>query len=298
MKIIHYLLRELKNLWEFYLIPLLVLFLPRSIYFPIFKFICASTALYNKYCNGSYVPARQVLENVVDEKTWRTHVKLLYLTDIADFWLARYRPKKMLKMLNRDGQWSQKQNFMALSPHWGPGYVSLLDLKICDMKPYFVYTEPQVDFVFQSFMERLYRKARTKHLDRMSGSVAITTGGGFRKIKQTLSDGGVPIILFDAPQFDKETQYYLKVFDRTYKVASGFIHLICQHKTPFHLYYVMMDFDTGIKTLCVKPLKSTESQAVLMDELSNFFEQLLLKSPEQWYFWRQSHGLLMEQTNE
>lgn len=234
------------------------------------------------------------MDDMIDEKTWRTHVKLLYLIDIADFWLARLRPKKMLKSLIREGHWNREKNFMALSPHWGPGYVSLLDLKTNDMMPYFVYSEPQVDFVFQSFIERLYRKARTTHLNHLSGSVAITTGGGFNKIKQTLSNGGIPIILFDAPQFEKNTQYYLKVLDKKYKIASGFVHLICQHKTPFHLYYVMIDFDTGIKTLHVKPLKNMDSEEALIGALSDFFEQLLLKSPEQWYFWRQSQGLLME----
>lgn len=298
LKYLKYMLREFKNVFEFYLIPFLAVIFPNKIFYPIFKFVCRYTFLYNKYSQNSYSEAKKVIKVSQEKKTWDTHVKLLFLIDITDFWLARFRPKKMLKLLNRSGNWHTDNGHMAMSLHWGSGYITLLDLKQHNLDPYFVYSETPVEFKFQSFIERQYRKARTKHINNISGSMAIATGGGYDRIKNIVSNDGVPILLFDAPQYNKETHYQLTVFNQKYNIAKGFVRLICTEKINYQLYSVKLNYASGSREISIKQLNNTQSEENLIKELSLFFEELLTSSPEQWFFWRQSSGLFMENSNE
>jgi lauroyl/myristoyl acyltransferase len=294
MKILKYLLRELKNLFEFYLIPWLVVVLPHGVYYPIFKFICRYTFFYGKYSGGSYDIAHEFLRKEHHEKLWNRNVKLLYLVDISDYWLAKIRPKKMLKSLTRQGEWYNDKGHLALSLHWGSGYITLVDLKKYKFEPYFVFAEPQVAFKYQSLIEKIYRNARTRHINHISGSMAITTGGGYNKILQIVANKGIPVILYDAPQFDKESEYFLTVFGKKYKVASGFISLICKEKIKYQLFSVKCDFNTGERLIDIQQINQSDSVENLLGKLSKFFEELLLQSPEQWFFWRQSPNLFEE----
>ena len=204
----------------------------------------------------------------------------------------------MLKLLNRSGNWHTDNGHMAMSLHWGSGYITLLDLKQHNLDPYFVYSETPVEFKFQSFIERQYRKARTKHINNISGSMAIATGGGYDRIKNIVSNDGVPILLFDAPQYNKETHYQLTVFNQKYNIAKGFVRLICTEKINYQLYSVKLNYASGSREISIKQLNNTQSEENLIKELSLFFEELLTSSPEQWFFWRQSSGLFMENSNE
>jgi len=297
MKYFYYFFREIKNTFEFYLIPFAALILPHRVYFLLFKFICKYTSFYRKYAHDSYLAAESVLKHNKKKKTWDCHVKLLYLTDITDFWLAKYRPKKLLKLLKHDGNWMTSQGHLALSIHYGAGYVTLLDLKQHNLTPYFVFSIPQVDFKFQSKVENFYRKARIKHINSISGSMAISTGGGYDKVKTVVKNNGVPIILFDAPQINKKTQYNLYVFGKKYKVASGFVSLICKEKINYQLYNVKLNFDTGTRNIKINTIKSTEDEIELLSELSKYFENIITESPEQWFFWRQSSNLFIHTTS-
>lgn len=300
LKILKYITREFKNLFEFYLFPFLALMLPHKIYYPFFKYICKNTFFYNTYSDGSYKSAQNILEVNCNENTWERNVKLLYLTDITDYWLAKYRPKKLMSELIKKGNWFSKPGYIVLGMHWGAGYNVLVDLKLHSINPFFVFNEPLVSFKFQSFIEKQYRKARVKHIHKISGSIAITTGGGYSKIKNILDSQGVPIILYDAPQFDRDTDFSLIVFNKKYKVASGFINLICKESYKFQLYSSQINFDSGERLLTINPIGKIKSKKQLIILLSEYFEKLLISSPEQWYFWRQSCDLfeLLESKNQ
>jgi len=298
LKYLYFVLREIKNIFEFFLVPILAVFLLNKIYFSIFKFICKYTSLYNKYSINSYSQAMKFLTVTKDKKTWDSHVKLLYLIDITDFWLAKLRPNKMLKLLIKNGNWHTDFGHMALSLHWGSGYITLLDLRKHNLQPCFVYSEDPVDFKYQSFVERYYRKIRTKHINDISGSMAISTGGGYKKIMNTVKSGGVPILLYDAPQFNKQTDYQLNVFEKKYSIAKGFVKLICTENINYQLYSVKLNFQNGNREMAIKELKNTQSPEELITELSNYFEELLKSSPEQWFFWRQCSSLFLDYANE
>ena len=294
MKYLHYFLREAKNTFEFYLIPLLAVIFPRTIYFAIHKFICRYTLFYKKYAHDSYTAATKIMTISLDKKTWETQVKLLYLTDITDLWLAKFRPKKMLRLLVHAGSWKTDSGHLALGLHFGVGYVALLDLNNNNLKPYFVLDVSPVDFKYQSLIENFYRKARIKHVNSISGGMAIAKGGGHQRVKNCAKNKSIPIILYDAPQLDRETKYKLRVFNKDYSIASGFINLICKEKIAYQLYNVTLDYKTGLRKITINPLKTTENKTELISELSNYFEKVLKNDPQQWYFWRQSQNIFKD----
>ena len=290
--------REIKNLFEFYIIPLLVVILPHKVSFYIYKLICRYTFFYNKYSNGSLHNAEKFLNRKFAKALWIRNVKLLFLYDIADYWLATLRPNKMKKLNIFKGEWANNNNLLLLGLHYGPGYVMLMDLKEKKYSPHFVFVVPEVSYKYQSFIEDKYRKARVKHLNNISGGSTITTGGGYQLILDTVANKGTPIILYDAPKYETKTKYCLQVFGKKYPVASGFINLICKEGIDFQLYNVQLDFETGMRKITISDLKSYDSEEKLLEELSSYFEKVIQSSPEQWFFWRQSSALFQELDNE
>jgi len=298
MKIFKYLIRELKNLFEFYLIPWLVVMLPHRVYYPIFKFICRYTFFYSVYSKGSYQYAIKYIPNCHTPKIWERNVRLLYLIDISDSWLAWLRPQKARNIQTKVGEWKSETGFLALSVHWGAGFLSLPDIQRSGFNPFFVFSGEPIKFEYQGIMEKYYRKIRRYYVNKISGSVAIPTGGGYQIIKDQVSQKGVPVILFDAPKDEENAKNFLMVFNYKYNIASGFINLICKENIPYQLFSVLLDFKSGKRKLRINNLKNVDSEQELIQELSIFFEILLTESPEHWFFWRQSSALFIEKNQE
>lgn len=291
LKPIKYLVREVINTFEFFLIPFLSLLLPYKFYFPIYKFICRKTFFYKKYS-----PKLGNLQSglLLNQSTWLVNTKLLHLIDISDFWLFWIRPKKAMRQLNVVGKWERKGGFIALGMHWGTGFGSMLHLKKNSLSPYFVFNNDFGSIKYLSFTEKAYRRMRRKYYQKITTDVVLTTGGGYQKIQDVLNARNVPILLFDAPRVGLNSKYFLNVFDRRYYLASGFINLICEEGVPYQLYKVRFDFDTGKKTIIIEPLKHKNNTSDLLDELGDYFEANIKESPESWYFWKQSKELLIE----
>ncbi|MCF6299904.1 MAG: hypothetical protein L3J52_02125 [Proteobacteria bacterium] len=298
MNLFKYFFREIKNVFEFYLIPIVVVIFPHKIYYSFFKFICSYTFFYSVYSKDSYECAIDKLDQVNNQKTWTRNVRLLYLMDIADSWLAWLRPKKSSRILVKEANWKKDSGFIALSAHWGTGFISLVDLKNSNHNPFFVFSADPVSFKDQGLVEKIYRKIRRRYVNKISGSTAIPTGGSYKNIKNKLESNGVPVILFDAPKYARATKFSLKILNYKYNVSSGFINLICQEKIPYQLFSVKLDFDTGIRKLRIDNAINTTSEQRLINELSSFLDLLITESPEHWYFWRQSNKLFIEETNK
>jgi len=288
LKIIKYLIREVKNFFEYFLIPLLVVILPQRIYYPIFRFVCAYTFFYRAYSAGTHENAAEIIETINRPQRWNRNVRLLHLIDISDLWLDWLRPKKSKKLLKKNGEWESDKGFLALSTHWGSGFNALLDMRGSGINPFFVFSDSKVSFADQSFGELMYRKLRKNYFKKISGSVAIPTGGSYQMIKQEVSKAGAPVILVDAPKDKEHSRYSLDVLGHDFHIASGFIKLVCTEGIPFQLFFVQLDFETGEKCLTISDLKYESSKQQLNKDLSEFLQKLLINSPENWFFWQQS----------
>jgi len=295
MNFIKYFFREIKNIFEFYLIPVMVVVLPHKIYYSFFKFICSHTFFYSTYSKGSYEFAADKIHKINTQRIWVRNIRLIYLMDIADSWLAWLRPKKTNNILIKDGDWKSGHGFIALSAHWGAGFVSLVDLKNSNHSPSFVFSAASVSFKDQGVAEKIYRKIRRRYVNKISGNAAISTGGSYKSIKNRVKNSGVPVILFDAPKYAKGTKFSLKVLKHKYNVSSGFINLICQEKIPYQLFSVILNFDTGIRKLRIDNTVNATSEQPLINELSVFLNTLITESPEHWFFWRQSSTLFIKE---
>ena len=289
MKTLYYIAREIKKFCEFFLIPFLVVLLPHRIYYPIFKFICQYTFFYAMYTDKSYTNAKFFVKKINSEPIWNRNVKLLNLVDIADMWLAWLRPKKAQNLLHKNGSWSLDESFIALSSHWGTGFTSLAHLNQSGLEPFFVFAKHDVDFKYQSMVERHYRKLRHTYFNKISGSIAIPTGQAYSIIKKKVEEHGVPVILFDAARSKKGAKYALNIFGCYYYISSGFINLICKEGIPYQLFAVHMDFDSGVKNLTINPIKKQRSEQELLNELSTLLNALINQSPELWFFWNQAN---------
>ncbi len=289
LKAFRYLLRELKNLFEFFVFPILVVIFPHKIYYPIFRFICRYTFFYSVYSRGTYNNASNFTNQHIPKFQWEQNVRLLHLVDIADLWLFWLRPKKANKLFSVSGKWNSQNGFIALGTHWGTGFPALVTINQYNKKPFFVYSQTKVPFSDRGFIESKYRKLRHNYIDKISGSLAITVGKSYDSIKQKVSEGDVPVLLFDAPKDKNKAKQFLKVGEHNYPIASGFVNLICQEKLPFQLYSVSLDFKSGKRHLAINELIVSIEQNQLIKKLGEILSELITKSPEQWFFWRQSN---------
>lgn len=298
LKVFYYIAREIKSLFEFYLIPFLVVVLPHKIYYPFFRFICLRTFFYNTYEEGSFSLAKKYIPSINSNNLWKRNVKLLYLMDIADLWLVWLRPLKAKKLMITKGQWIKDKGFIALSSHWGTGFNSLYHLKMTGHKPYFVFLKNSVPFKQQSFAEKVYREIRRKYVNEVSGDRAISTGSAYENIRNKVLNNCVPVILLDAPKNKHESKYSLHLFKHEFPIASGYINLICEEKIPFQLYSMALDFNTGLRHLIINKVEDIHEETNLLTHLSQHLERLIIQSPEQWFFWRQSHEFLIKQIQQ
>ncbi len=298
LKAFYYIAREIKKFCEFFLIPFLVVLLPHRVYYPIFKLICRHSFFYAMYTDKSYINAQRYLNQTNPEVIWNRNVKLLNLVDIADMWLAWLRPQKARKLLHKNGSWSKNESFIALSSHWGTGFTSLAHLNESGLKPFFVFAKQEVEFKYQSIVERYYRKLRHKYFDKISGSIAIPTGKAYQMIKKKVEEHGIPVILFDATRPKKQAKYSLKIVGCDYYISSGFIKLICKENIPYQLFAVHMDFDTGVRNLTINSIKRQDSEQELVHELSKTLNDCINQSPELWFFWNQANQFFYRSNKE
>ena len=271
---------------------MLVVILPHKIYYPIFRFTCKHTLFYSVFSNGTYKNALEYNKKITSETQWNRNVKLLHLIDIADLWLFWLRPKKANKLYSIVGKWDCSSGFIALGTHWGTGFPALHAINKCNRRPFFVYSQKKVPFADRGFIESRYRKLRHKYIDKISGSSAITIGNSYEQIKKKVLSGNVPVILFDAPKDRNTAKYFLSIQGYDLPIASGFVNLICQEKIPFQIYDVCLDFKSGKRQLNIQDRIATISEDDLIDKLGQTLSNYLNKSPEQWFFWRQSTMML------
>ncbi len=298
-KAIKYTLREGRDLVVFFLLPALSVVLPWSWYYALMQRVLRLHVFFHRVAVRAWDNAVAHIEPDLPQSEWVFQYKLLIMLDVTDYWLLRFRKRRALQLIEHEnaGFSTAQRGQLALSMHWGTGLLALYAMKQAGLQPQFVYAEYNPGFAHQGFLERRYRRMRTRLFDWLSGTQAITTGGGFARIRAGVAAGCTPVILFDAPKAG-ETEYCLQQGDLSMAVASGVFTLLCDQNLDGFLFDMDFDVHTGRRPLRVGATLPKADPQALQEALQAVFFERVLQHSARWYFWSTGIRLLREDSTD
>jgi hypothetical protein len=285
----YYVLRELRDLVEFLLLPGLAVLLPWSWSFRIFRRVAHWNWPYRRYCRGAYEQASRFLD-IADPAEWRQRHRLLWLLDAAEYYVTRFRPGTYMRAdrFEVTGEWPEQGHFIAIGLHWGLGGLMFRDLHNKGHLPTLIFKRNVLAFPEQSRVENLYRRWRPRQYAKIGGGEPVSTGGGYRKILQLLDERGVPVIVFDAPPEHSSKPVTATVLDRPAKLRSGAIRILAESDVNYVKYRLGYDFASGRRRLEIYSPVNIDDPREIAADLANFLDSTLKLDSTQWYLWRQA----------
>jgi hypothetical protein len=285
----YYVLRELRDVVEFVLLPGLALVLPWYWSFRIFRRVARWNWLYRRYCRGAYEQASRFMD-IPDPQQWQQRHRLLWLMDAAEYYVMRFRPRAFMRpdRFRVVGDWPKQGHFIAVGLHWGLGGLLFKDLNSKGHSPRLIFKRNVLGFSQQSRVENLYRRWRPRQYARIGGGEPISTGGGFRKIVQMLDDKDVLIIVYDAPLEPNSRPVTVNVLGRPAKFRSGVIRILADSDVDYVKYRLGYDFQDGCRTLEISSPVNVHDQQAIAEDLADYLDATLRHDSTQWYLWRQA----------
>lgn len=283
----YYVLREGRDLVEYVLLPGLTVILPWSWSFRIFRRIARWDWLHRRYCRGAYEQASRYVD-IPDPKQWQQRYRLLWLLDASELHIARFRPKAFMRPDRFEvvGKWPEQGDFVAMGLHWGPGGLIFRELNRNGFLPRVVFRRNVLGFREQSLVENLYRRWRPRQYAKIGGGEPISTGGGFRAIKQILDEKDVLIIFFDVPPEPTSKPVAVDMMGHPAHLRSGVIRLVARPGVSYVKYRIGYNLQNGRRRLEIfPPVNSTDEQEVALD-LASFLDSCIEIDSAQWSLWR------------
>lgn len=224
---------------------------------------------------------------VPDEHWARRHV-LSAALDRCDGWrLVRDEAADLIDGLDVVGQWPQKP-FIALGTHWGAGLPTLAHLKQCGLGPKFVYRE-EPPTVFRSWAERWAQAVHLKALEKCGG--AITLGGAYAQIIDSLNANATPVILVDAPADGRPTLTG-RSGSFTLNVRLGLLNMLCRERLRFVFYRCGFDPKNGRRQLFIGSEHVEDDPQIIADQAADHLAKAFALDSAQWRLWVVGASLL------
>lgn len=289
-----YLKREGRDLLELFILPGLLCVLPHRLSWRLTRWLATQPWLYRRYLHGTW-QAAQAFGDVFplpSAQLWHNQLRLIWLLGHLDFFLLHWRPKRLSSppFLQVTGSWPAHGGFMALGLHWGSGFLVFPQLRQQGLEPYFVFRANVRDFNTQGWIEQAYRRWRMASHQRWANGI-MTGGGAYTKLVAAVQQGGVPVVLFDAPPGAGQSREKLTVGGRDCYISQGLVRLLTAQAIPFVLYRAGIDWDSGMRQLEISPLYHGHEVESLRPVLAQWLEQALNQQASYWLLWPQSQEL-------
>ncbi len=229
--------------------------------------------------------------------------KMLRLLDQVDYWLIRFRPAKAsaITQVEKNGNWLDSPDFMALCNHWGAGFLGIHHLREHGYTPLIVFLETPLFRRQIGVLNTTYQRMRRRHYHQLSGGSALTIkpdesrSSGLRRL---LKNHNHPLMMTDSPRHTKRSggdSLSLKMGQSRwrYPVEAGFTRLITRHGREFVEFSVAFDYASGQRLLRLRPGRGHgQSRQALLQRFQDSLNQRLAEDPAQWQFWHVADTLL------
>jgi hypothetical protein len=189
--------RELRCLWEFWVLPLVVALLPYRAGIALARWCAAALPLYHERARAGVAHYRATRPRG-DPQRWLTEFRFTQLIDHADLFWALTRSKRfLLSRLDTPPRPGQTP-LMVIGMHFGQGLWLLPWLRAGGTPARFLSVRFDAA-AFESRLHYFYARLRMRVVERLAGVPAIYTGGARGEIAATLAQRGAVYGLIDVP---------------------------------------------------------------------------------------------------
>lgn len=295
----YYFIRECRDLLELFIVPGILCLLPHRLSWQLTRWLATQPWLYRRYLRGTWQAAQAFgdIFPLPSAERWHNQLRLVWLLGHLDFFLLLWRPERLSSppFLQVTGAWPTSGGFMALGLHWGSGFLVFPQLRQQGFEPYFVFRSNVRDFNIQGWIEQAYRRWRAASHQQLANGI-MTGSGAFAKLVAAVQQGGVPVVLFDAPPGGGQSREKLTVGGQDFYVAQGLMRLLSEQSTPFVLYRAGIDPDSGVRQLEISSCYQIGEIDPLRQVLEQWLEKTLDQQPSYWLLWPQGRELFSPAT--
>ena len=275
-------MREVRILWEFWLLPLLIAVLPYRVGLMLARWLAAHLPLYDATAQRAWAVCATVCPG--NERVWKSEFRLTQLLDHADlFWsLTRTDAWILARLaLPRLDPWPAG-GMLAIGFHFGQGLWLLRWLRAAGRPARFL----SVRFArsdFETWLHYAYARLRIFAVASAEGAPPIYTGGSRREIGETLAAGGCVFGLVDVALADASRQPANgHLFGHPIAFPEGLLDSAGTVGSPVLIVTACHD-RTALRRVDARFFAS--ARALTMSTISAELQQRLDAAPAAWHVW-------------
>ncbi len=281
------LVKELKDLLGYWVLPLLTLILPWNWCWSLFRRVAARDWLYREESQAMQ-NGLHALKPEADTTHWVYRFRLAWLLEQADLFIFLCCPGRHLKKCwqTPEGQWPKETPFISLFFNFGFGLLVLEQLRAGRLHPSLVYAPPpdqRPDGM--SRCRYAYMRLRTRAMQKACEHRAIPTGGAWPRIQQALAEHRTVVVVADAPSRPGNRTIEVELFGRRGQWRRGVPEMVVEAGLPAVAFRVRIDWESGQRQLVLSRPLNTDTLDSLVRDLRRVFHQGMQEHPETWLYW-------------
>jgi hypothetical protein len=278
---------EAHDFWTMYLVPgLPARLLPWrwawACYHAVSRFPVVLSALFRSRA----AIAQQVLPQQVELAPLIRRLRLLWLLDAADLYLAHRTPidRAPGAHFKVEGEWPQGP-FIAVSFHYGTGMWMLRDLHRKGRRTVVIAAPFEPGDYKGRRIYLAYGRMRHQEMEHSAGRLAAYRPRVREKLLAALAAGDIVMSLLDLPpRLVPANQRPVTFLDTPLSLPSGVIQLAAAANVPVVPFWVEIDA-AGVRKLVIQPPRDARDTDANIAYFGNLLDTLIRRDPAAWHFW-------------
>ncbi len=287
---------EARDLLELVLIPGLAVFMPWTLCFRLFRWICFHTTfLYQDTCERALAQAH-LRGYAPDPKTWIAMRRLITLIDHADYYLERSRTDAwMRRHLKVDGVWPSSECSSVLCTfHWGAGMWALRHAAAFGLKAHIIMAPARGSHFDGRFIARKYTQLRINAVTSALGCPIIDASISLRPILDFLKNGDQIISVTDVPADQVVSSKEIIILDQVARIPTALLRIAVEKKLPVSIFLTGVNVNNGSRYLSINNIGYIDNLDVLIDIIFSELEKKMRDEPAAWHFWSESERFFIK----
>lgn len=259
-------------------LPVLAARLPWAVFYRFSYWMCRWPWLFNEGADAALEAARA--HGLADQPAvWLRRFRWTRLVDHVDASLSTRRGDDWMdRHLQVSGDWPSGP-CLAVTFHLGAGLWAIRHLRRRGRPVAFVSAPlPQGEGT-----RARHERAGLEEVQRIGGSPAIHTGGGFQKICAQLATGTSVVALIDVPEAAARSRQAVQFLGRAARFPSGLIEAARLSQVPLAVFVCFPDSDTGQRRLQITHVDPSCADA--LQAVIGVLERHLRQASWDWHFW-------------
>lgn len=286
-------INELRDSFMLIGIPVLVLVLPWSLCYRLFRALSATRCLDplsgqdSLRAEANSKPHRPGL----DVTAWHLRRRLTVLLDHADYYIAGVSARPWLqRRVKVSGEWPHiARPGLAFTFHWGAGMLAQCHLHQQGRVAHMLVNAPQAaQFVGRTVLYG-YIRARIHRLARVLGRPVIDAQTSLKPVLRALDANELILAVIDVPTAPGAGATPVRFLGRDSFAPRALFRLAVERQLPVTVYLTGIDFSDGSRTLAIHQLGQFTAVDALARQVFSYLDAAIDEESAAWHLWGEYH---------